>query len=165
MWSVSDSDHELLSYWSQADSGDNGRDWYLESSTATGSAESLWKDFWWAPTGRSGRLFVHGSISCSLQATFSDTTPLHLKWQKYHRSVFVLFCEDTFRLRVSPAKDCSKACCCLWKTLTSRKRFKDLELERTKDLLVICSPIGLKQQPLRLAQSDNPTLDYTLDGF
>ena len=36
-----------------------------------------------------------------LQHILSDNTPLHSKWQRFHRTVFLLACEVTFQLRLA----------------------------------------------------------------
>ena len=59
---------------------------------------------------------------------YSDKTPEHMKWQKFHRTVFVWQCEKVFELRVSSRVDKRQECFEFFKTMVATPQFKSLEL-------------------------------------
>lgn len=63
-----------------------------------------------------------------LRDIYSDTTDDHLRWQRFHRQIFVTTCEDVFQLRIAGSQDKRKECFKRWKAVTASKEVQDLGL-------------------------------------
>lgn len=71
-----------------------------------------------------------------LQDIFSDDTAVHRKWQRFHKLVFVMTCDATFRHRVAPGKDCRKDAFAEWQGMIAGPMFDELELGDIEDMPV-----------------------------
>jgi len=71
-----------------------------------------------------------GPCACAvpLGNIFSDTTPLHKKWQKFHQTVFEWTCELIFQNRFSLASDNKMEAYRLWKGLILGEKWDVLNL-------------------------------------
>ena len=100
-----------------------------------------------------------------LQTIFSDSTALHQKWQQFHRTIFLLACEDTFELRVATSSPQSKACYWRWKALAESDFVKRLDLGDGSEVPVhwATSVLHRRQAP-RVALGTGPT-DSDMEGI
>ncbi|KAG7004537.1 hypothetical protein G7Y79_00024g054870 [Physcia stellaris] len=71
-----------------------------------------------------------------LQDIFSNDTAIHLKWQRFHKLVFVMTCDATFRHRIAPGRDCRKNAYGEWQGMIAGPMFEELELGELEDMPV-----------------------------
>ena len=59
---------------------------------------------------------------------FSDNTPLHVKWQRFHRTIFVWTCEHVFFERLATDEDNCRKCFNSWRNMVNTQDFQLLNL-------------------------------------
>ena len=67
---------------------------------------------------------------------FFDTSDQHLRWQKFHRLVFVLACEDVFQFNITGPNTGGREPYERWKTMTEAEKFDELNLGDINDIPV-----------------------------
>lgn len=68
------------------------------------------------------------AIAVPLYDIFSDTSALHIKWQKFHKTVFCWTCEDVWRFRIAPEVDRRIECFDAWRSLPQDPRLDAMRL-------------------------------------
>ena len=89
-----------------------------------------------------------------LSDIFSDDTKDHLKWQQYHRYVFVSTCESVFQLRIDANEDRRKECYKRWKAISNDKEVTALGLGGVEDIPVPWITSGRRRQVLKVIPSE-----------
>ena len=76
------------------------------------------------------------AFAVPLMDIFSDTSDEHLKWQNFHRQVFVHVCEYVFTLRLASTTDRKRDCFSNWRSLMGQTGFRELDLGGMDDVPV-----------------------------
>ena len=69
-----------------------------------------------------------------LQDIFSNNTALHLKWQRFHKLVFVMTCDATFRHRIAPGHDLRQNAHREWQGMIAGRMLEGLKLGDMEDM-------------------------------
>ncbi|KAG7008281.1 hypothetical protein G7Y79_00006g019010 [Physcia stellaris] len=88
-----------------------------------------------------------------LQDIWSDNSPDHVRWQLFHRLVFVETCELVYSWRLEPLTDSRKRCYKEWKQMTKSQAFNDLGIGGVDDIPISWAKLdGQRQQVPRVAE-------------
>ena len=125
------------------------------------------KLFYQRPLNVAYASLCRAAVAVLLLDIFCDITPDHVKWKRYHRSVFCLASEHTFGFRVWGHKDRrtgSDGNFANWKAMTKSEIFEKIDLSDIGDIPVQWSAGLLRvRQPLRLpadTRHDDDNYDF-----